>query len=236
MAAYWFTFRYEVGYLSHFGLPSQIVEVSLQTALLVTAGSWSGIVFFFFITNMVALRWPEHPAIQDKVVRIFGMLLLPVIYVINYGFRTQDWPIYLSVLVFVLLFELVWPLLVFREKGSIRDRLIDDEDAEAKIRARGLFGRINTAFGPGASFALFFLIMGTLIAGAVGKIMAERQTEYLVFADAPNFAIIRIYGDTILAVPFDPVSRTVQSQLMIRKIGTEKTMLILAPKVGPLKN
>ena len=89
VAAYWFTFCYEVGYLSHFGLPSQLIVVSLQTALLVAAGIWSGFLSFLIAANGLAIVWPEHPAIRDKLVRICGMLLVPVLYVINYGFRRK---------------------------------------------------------------------------------------------------------------------------------------------------
>ena len=80
---------------------------------------------------------------------------------------------------------------MFRDKGSIRDRFIADEDSEADIRSRGIFGRVSSALGPRVSDVLLLLIIGTLIARTVGTITAGRQTDYLVYADTQNYAVIQ---------------------------------------------
>lgn len=64
-AAYWFTFRYETGYLGSFGIPAQFVAVSFQTVLLV------------LLFNLAGMFWPTHPALRDKVLLIVLMLLYP---------------------------------------------------------------------------------------------------------------------------------------------------------------
>lgn len=109
--AYWLVFRYEAGYLSGFGLPPYLVEVSLQTTLLVTL-ALSGIIWLLFtIINFILMLWPDHPAIQEKVFRVGVILLFSLWHLFNYGFRARDWIVYIGPFVFIILFEFVWPLL-----------------------------------------------------------------------------------------------------------------------------
>lgn len=233
--AYWLTFRYEVGYLSGFGLPPDIVEVSLQTTLIVALALSGAIWIVFSILNVVLILWPEHPAIQMKVFRIILMLLIPLWHLLNYGFRAQDWIFYVVFFVFVGVFEIIWPLLVFRKEPTLRERFIADEIAEAPVMKRGIASRIFAAFGPAAYGLFVLLILGGSLAHTAGRAKASTQREYFVFADAPDIAVVRMYHDTILAVPYDKKTRTVKAQVIIRKIGTENVKLMLDVDAGPLK-
>jgi hypothetical protein len=94
VGAYWLSFRYEAGYLSAFGLPPYLVEVSLQTTLLVAFALSAGVCIVFCLVNFSLLLWPEHPAIQNKLFRVGVLLLFPLWYMLNYGLRVQDWAVY----------------------------------------------------------------------------------------------------------------------------------------------
>ena len=124
---------------------------------------------------------------------------------------------------------------MFRDKPTLRERFVADEIAEARARGRGITGRIFAAFGPAAYGLLVLFILGSRLTYTAGAAKAATQKEYFVFADAPDIAVIRMYHDTILAVPFDRKTRTVQAQVIIRKIGTEKVTLRLEVDAGPLE-
>ena len=131
--AYWLAFLYEAGYLSRFDLPMHLVEVSLQRTLIVALSLSTGIWVLFSVINFVSMNWPKHPAIQQKVFRICVMLLFPFWHLLNYGFRPQDWIIYLIPLGAIVIGELLLPLLVFLIKGgSLRERFIADEISETQ--------------------------------------------------------------------------------------------------------
>lgn len=235
VGAYWLAFRYEAGYLSGFGLPPHLVEISLQTTLLVALALSGAIWIVFSVSNLILMLWPEHPAIQEKLFRVGVMLLFPLWHLLNYGLRMQDWIVYATYFAVIAIFELVWPLLVFRNKPTLRERFIADETAEARVRERGIAARIFVAFGPAAYYLLLLFVLGSLLAHMAGRAKAETQKEYFVFADAPDVAVVRMYHDTIIGVSFDRGTRYVQSQIIVRKIGTEKVMLTLDATVGPLK-
>lgn len=234
--AYWLTFRYEAAYIGAFGLPPHLVEVSLQTVLTVTLAVSGVIWILFWITNLVVTSWPEHPAIQEKVFRIGLMLLFPLWHLLNYGFRTQDWLVYVIPFTVIVIFEIAWPFLIFRDKPTFRERIIADEIAESGVRERGIAGRIFTSFGPSAYGLLVLLVLGSLLANAAGKAKAFTQKEFYVFASDPNIAVIRMYGDTILAVRFDRVKNKLKEQVIIQKISTEGIALKLEENVGPFGN
>lgn len=232
--AYWLTFRYEAAYLGAFGLPPHLVEVSLQTVLTVFLAVSGTIWILFWITNFVATSWPEHPAIQEKVFRVGLVLLFPLWHLFNYGFRTEDWLVYAISLTVIVIFEIVWPFLVFRNKPTFRERIIADEIAEFRVRERGVAGRIFTSLGPTAYSLLVLLVLGSLLANTAGKAKASTQKEFFVFASDPNMAVIRMYGDTIVAIHFDRAKKAFKKQVVIQKISTEGIAFTLEENVGPL--
>src|SRR5687767_11414649 len=69
-AAYWFAFKYETAYLSAYGLPPYLAEVSLQStmlwflALLTIAFSW------FLLINLLVMFWPENLVLRRKLAPI----------------------------------------------------------------------------------------------------------------------------------------------------------------------
>lgn len=97
--AYWLSFVYQVAYLSVFALPPDLVEVSLQTTLLVTL-VLCGAQSLFWPINLVSMFWPEQPAIQKRILPLTIVLLVFMWWLFNFGFRTVDWHLYL---VFLLL-------------------------------------------------------------------------------------------------------------------------------------
>src|SRR2546426_10464361 len=85
-AAYWVTFRYEVGYLGAFGFSPDFVEVSFQTTFLVAFGLYGvtgGLVWFFTIL------WPDDPARRRQATPLVFMALALVWYLLVYGFNTE---------------------------------------------------------------------------------------------------------------------------------------------------
>ena len=112
VGAYWVSFCYEAGYITRFGLPIHLVQISVSTTLVV-ALTLSGAAFALFtIINFAAALWPKHPAIQDKAFRIVLILLLPLWHLLMYGPRREDWFVYMFPLALIALLEFIWPLLV----------------------------------------------------------------------------------------------------------------------------
>jgi hypothetical protein len=217
--AYWLAFVYELAYLGVFDLPPDLVQVSLQTTLLTAlalCGAWS----VFWPINLGSLLWPEHPAIQRKILPSIICLFLLTWWVFNFGFRTKDWSVYLVLLICAVIGTAVQFL---PDTGPEPPTIID---------------RIAVALGRPAGLAVLgfiaFIIVASILVYIAGRAKAERQKAYFLFSDYPEIAVIRIYSDRILAVPFDRRSKTVRPEVIIRKIDQKDIRLTLDKDVGPL--
>lgn len=216
---YWLSFVYQVAYLSAFGLPPDLVEVSLQTTLLVTlalCGAWS----VFWSINLGSMLWPKNPAIQRKILPSLISLFLLIWWLFNFGFRTMDWSVYVILLICAVIGTAVQFL---PGTGPEPPTIIE---------------RIGVAFGWPAGFAVVsfiaFIIIGSVLLFILGRAKAETQKSYFLFSDYPEIAVIRIYSDRILAVPFDRKSKTIRSEVIIRKIDQKDVRLTLDKDIGPL--
>lgn len=231
--SYWITFRYESAYIKTFGFPIQLTEISLVSSLLVllllSGIMWSLVPF----ANLLAMFWPKHPAFQVKFARVALLVGLPVWNLLNYGFRSKDLPYYIFMIVFVLLFEIVWPLFVFKGKGKLRERFIADEAAEAFPSSRTLFGRVYVAFGPLGYGLLLFILIGGLLAHSAGDAKAHNEKEYLVLISDPTIAVIRLYQDRALCVRIDAERGEIES-ISVRP-SIDANVELKRVKVGPLK-
>jgi len=233
--AYWLSFRYEVAYLQYFGVPAHLVEVSLQTVLLVALGLSGAAWSVFMLGNLVAMAWPTQSEFRGKAARILFFLLIPVWFLLNYGFARKYWLAYSIAPIYIIVFEVLWPLVVFRKRGSIRERFVACEKADNEALSRNIGSRVHAALGPVVYYLFFFALLGTFFASVAGRGKAVTQEEYFVLSDAPNVVVLRVYGDKIIAAQFDRESKTVSAQLVIQEIGSEKLRLTREPKLGPLE-
>jgi len=146
-AALWLTFVYESSYVGYFGVPASLIEVGLQGTLVVATILAVSLWSLVLLLNFACLLWPDHPVLQVKLIRSGSMLLYPSWQILNYGFRISDLPLYIVAVILALAFEFLWPLIVYRGKGTLFERIVADENAEDPVRRRGVFGRIETTFG-----------------------------------------------------------------------------------------
>lgn len=195
----------------------------------------SGILWVVFpFINLIAMLWPEHPALQNKVARAIWILGIPAWHLINYGFRLEDLFLYVIMIGIWIVFEIIWPVLVFRDRGSLRDRFIADEIAEEEPRTRTIFGRLQRAIGPLGFGVVLLVLLGGWLAQTAGVAKAKTQQMYLVYASDPTLAAVRLYHDRALCVRINPKTRSIDSILVRPSIDSEAELKMR--EVGPLQH
>jgi hypothetical protein len=105
--AYWFAFKYETGYLSAYGLPPYLAEVSLQSTMLWLLALVTITFTWLLLVNVLVMFWPENPILRRKLapVGIFGLFLLWHLFA--FGFRKQDWAVYLILGLVIVVFTAI---------------------------------------------------------------------------------------------------------------------------------
>ena len=220
-AAYWITFRYEVGYLGAFGFSPDFVEVSFQTTFLVAFalfGIVGGLVWFS------AIVWPDDPAKRRQSFPFVFMALGGVWYLLVYGFNTEH----------------IWTLIGITGAVYLTCYVLEETDKlvtkvnEQRSQRIPIMDRLTRLYGREPVYVLFMFFSLSGIAQLTGRGQAETKKDYFILADLPERAVVRVYSDRILAVQFDRATKTIPSNVLVRK--TEKdSFLLLEKNLGPLR-
>lgn len=230
---YWITFQYEAAYLKAYGFPLHLVEVSLESILVVLLLLSAILWVLFPFANLLAIFWPQHPALQEKLARVALLLGLIVWNLIVYGFRREDLFYYITTICILTLFEIIWPAVVFSDKKSLKDRFIADEIAEAETRRKAIFGRIFRALGPAGYILVLLVLLGGWLAHSAGDARAKTERHYLVYVSDPTLAIVRLYQQRALCIRVDPEKRLLTSIVVRPTVDANEELR--KEDVGPIK-
>ena len=229
--SYGFAFLYEAGYLKRFGVPLSLVRVELQSALVAALSMASLLWVLFAAANMLAMLLPEKAELRGKVIRVFGTTLIPVVHLLLYGFRREDVWLYVFFFGLILVFEVLWPLLVF--EGSPQEKIVADERAEDVPRSRGLLARFQAATGMGGEL-LMVLYLGAFFVYEAGAADAAKRTDFYVSTVHEPLVALRIYPDITILAPIDLKTGTISRGLQVRRT-TEMEAPMVERRIGPLK-
>lgn len=232
--AYSVAFLYEAGYFSAFNLPLHLIQVQLDTVLiiLITLSTVFWILFSFI--NFIALTWPKSWVIQEKIFRICLVLIFPIWRLLLYGWQSEDLFLYLFPLAILFLFEFVWPIVVFHKKKTLKEKFEADEIAESLPRSKTIFGRLRSLLGPIGYFSiLLFLLLGKLSYDA-GKAKAHTQIEYYLLGESVDTLVLRVYKTIIICTNLDDDLKTLKSSIVIKRIDGDVPIVLILKDIGPL--
>jgi hypothetical protein len=169
-------------------------------------------------------------ASHQRFIFPFGVLpLLFSAWVFYFGLRTRDWVVYLLFFVPAIYVILNIILVALLHSGWNRFLL-----AFRSTKPTTLMQGISHVLGPHAYGMTAIVILLSALACISGFGKAATQKVYFLFHDDREIAVIRFYSDRILAIPFDRKTKTIRSELIIRKIDQKDIRLTLDQDVGPL--
>jgi hypothetical protein len=231
--AYLLAFNYEKGYAQHFSIPVQLINVSLATILLFIA-----LALGFLALSVVYLS-PFLTMLGHPRRRYFFIIALYAVVPI-YLYGPSDWrrwlPLASVFLGGVVLFGLIdygVPLLAHKKAGDFQARY----EAQAALdRAHPSFAvALHRWLGFDAYFLFASLIAFSFIASTAGEAEALQQKTFYVTNTTPELVVLRIYGDTVIAAPFDRASKEVHKSFRILKVSDDAGLALTLEEVGPLK-
>ena len=228
--SYWLSYRYESAYFSAFQLPIQLIEVSsglILSSFIILSGA---LLFLFSFWNLILMMLPEHPILRAKLIRIALAITFLIWNLLSYGFRIKDVWMYIITILLIVLFEFVWPYLVFHNKKTFKERVVADEDAEEKVRSKSAFGIILNKFGPLYYFIFLFIWFTTSLVSIYGTGTANSQQIYPVDIKDPTIVVIRMYNSKIICIRYDQTNKQIKSYF-IRDVAENEYK---NEKIGPL--
>ena len=123
------------------------------------------------------------------------------------------------------------PLLLYKDKKSFVEKLIADEERPSNE----LYVKVLNQLGPLHYNLLITLIILASVAFSYGKSCAGKSINYYVLADHIDIAVIKIYQDILIGIPFKSESKTFNGSFIIQKIGEKHRVELIEKNIGPLK-
>jgi len=228
--AYLIAYMHDYGYLGYYNISPDVIRISLESFFLVFIIIYTIILFSFIIINTFIPLIPNNPVLRMKLLRIIYWLALSIFYIICYGPRKDDIIIYIISSIFVSL-EIIMPLLLYKDRNGFIDKLIADEEHPKK----GLHVEILHKIGPLFYNLILMIMIISSMAYNIGKATAINSKDCYVMTNNQNIAVIKIYQDILVSIPFRPDTKTINGSFIIQKIGENHKVEVIKKNIGPLK-
>lgn len=234
---YLFAYVYEVGYAGYFGVPVDLVSIDVPRIFVATGALLSVVLILFLlygVLNPFLLELDKVPAlVQERLVRLLFVLAFLVVFFYLYGFDWRHtWPM-VFVLVLALFIEFIFPLFAqYRVRGYL-GKLAAQDVIDAPDRS--VLFPIIKMLGGSAFVLLFWLGIITYLTYHVGRAEAVRCQWFHCPSAISSVAVVRIYGNTIMGVRYDPLSHRLTGEILFGALGSEDWRELKWQKVGPLE-
>jgi hypothetical protein len=252
-------FSYEYGYCSYFGIPASFITPSVTIALIAATAIVAFVIPFLQISELFSpvLR---RASFQNDGGIFFGYLFLwsviGLALFLIFGISQMGVLIFISVFFgvgLVFFYPLLWKLLKLVFSKSYREALLQEfhdqgataqvprrsSDATSQEKAsqndrRSITAFLIDKFGRNIMLAFYLLVGVCYVANLIGYGNASKTTAFLLLKTPENYAVIRNYGDLIIARGLDPVQKAFTSDFLIMKISDNEKLSLTYSKVGLL--
>jgi hypothetical protein len=236
---YGLALTYELGYLEHFGIPQDLVKVD-SSQILLACGVVLGVLAVLYnwcnIAYILAPRVPLSDPIVRCVLRTAPFAVVVGALWICYGDRWRYFYWAVLWLAAVLLLEFVLPLLTQYRARGYRAKLIAQEERERRTHALGevTLAKAIARHGLKPLVLLGFLFLAFLVAFSSGHAYALGRRIYPVQTSRDGYAIVRIYGDTVISVKYNAESHKLSGDILVETIRRDSPLTFLQKEIGPL--
>lgn len=224
-AGYALAHAHEAEYLAFFGVPEDLVRVTIGTAIVATGSLLSVLAPALYLTYFFSGGLRDQDGKFTGRPEVLVALLLFMLFVFDQLVQ-PSWKIRVGYMVGVA----VLVPLISATASVLRER--------AKSRANAPSQPLNPAswllplIGPDVLVVVALIAASYQMAGLIGMVQARKQTQFFTLDDPSGFVALRFYDDTVIAASLDRTNRTVGP--VIRLPSPEK-IVARRETLGPLK-
>lgn len=202
---YCIAFTYEMGYAKHFGYPSYLISPTptvIVTALAAVAGLFMSVAPFFSDLFKFNNEFDKKVSI---ILAFSAFVILAAIH--SFTVSNYSWvALAKSLGIMVLVFGITYMQARTNKKGGVSTT--------------------------SSSVANFFLLAGFLVCIYIVSILAgiysaKGEKVFYFLKDRPDYAVVRLYDSTAIAVRFDKQKQLFDHQYNVIKVGDDKNELDL---------
>lgn len=231
--SYAIAYAYESGIAKHYGISTQLIEITLTGTLIAFGYLFSSIFIVWILAEAFNPLWIKLPdSIRRRLKLYNGFLVFFIGYILIAGESLTKLKFLWIILGLMLFFDFILPAFAFRDKKSYVDRIQNIHDRN--LRYDSVLDKIAARIG------ISWIMVGLLIIFALslsyynGVGNARRQLEYLVLVGNTDEIILRQYNDTIVSAPIDRTAKQIFRIYTVQKISTAKYISFRPENIGPL--
>ena len=220
---YLFSYAYETGYLSYYGLGDKYVNLTIQVIIR------NSVILFFLLGvvvglalllyDMLLLKDSGNRIIKiDRIVWVITSLILPIVTLseLNIINNRVAFPLYCTLL---FLTFLLWTIVFFKN-------LIMEEKNENKSKKYIFTKHVMTI--------MLFILTFSIVHGfglSLGNFFAETKNKYNVLDGMPDYVVISTYSDKFMVVPYDDEKKTFSKKYIVMPL---ENVEFENKEIGPL--
>lgn len=228
------TFAYEAGFAYYFGIPWQLISISITTILIAIGIMLVFFVFIFIACNFIWLFVPKGNDVLSIMIRRFVVLAIAclIIFIPRLN-HLSSWLVLLMFLLIYAFLEFARP--AFTRKGETYiQKLQAHEDFENEAAADFYSNIFAFKLGYWPPTILYYIFIILYCSYGLGRQNAEIQREFFV-CKYNDQAILCIYGDLIVSSEFDRGQKKLIGPLTITKLDKTSEIVLAKESIGPLK-
>ena len=220
---YWVAFVYELGYFSYYELPSNFVEVALNSILINSLSVVIGLGVFLIIIDFIRrIMSGVAEALRSTIYKLLFAYFLVFGFGLVFDRPHKEIQILILVLVLPIIWrEVLWPMWKYRHLNGLGNKVAAAKAKDLEIDS--FIDKITETTGAAPVLVLVFVHLLSVFSYLAGGYSANKQASFFISDEKPNFILIRKYEENWLTVKVDLENGLVLKTYELIPIDTIKT-------------
>ncbi len=231
--AYMLAFSYEAGLCRSYGIPLELISVSITVMGISLVSILSLLILPFCIASLIymAVQGESGPVVR-RIRILTPLLLLFIVDIQLFGRRWRELAIVAALVCFFVFLEFLLPLLTQRGKGTYLQKLRARDEHDNKMLWLPDWAVHRFGLEPVTLF--FVAVIAIIVSIGAGRSTALRKEMYLIRQTNPEEVLLKTYQGLMICAPFDRETRTLKRSFRFLKVNSEQGEEFVLEKVGPL--
>jgi hypothetical protein len=236
--AYVLTFVYQAGYFDTFGIPRQLISLTLVDVLSIGSkivGVFVAILVFLNFLSIFLPRQINYP-LRRRILQILPLFLFIVPWLFFYEWG-RDSVIVALLMIFLVLIMFLPPLFEGRDKGGYLQKM---EALDSRLSASypwegSLLSRLADVVGVSGFMVIMYFLLSANLAYNAGKASAVNQKIFLVANTSPEGVVLFMTSDRLITAPIVSATKEIVPSFTVINLTKDSAITLRSVKLGPLR-
>jgi len=214
--AYLMAFSYETGFLKAYNIPSDFVEVNLNTICtfffaIIVVGS---VLLNIFLAILI-ITPAKYKRFFKKLIPILIYFFLVLIYVATYPLQMKKWSIMIIFLAFFLFIIFGMPLITQRNKKTYLEKVEAHEERDTQLLSTTLLHSFRQSIFPNILVIVGYIFLFISLSNVIGEFKAINKKDYIIIKGMPEIVVLRAYEDQLICSHFDRNTKQIDKKFFV---------------------